>query len=184
MNNGFKISILSWLLHHANRSGTNDKGFYLIKDKLLNKYGQYICNDIQFIRGKICYSCGGTGCVDNGDVYDADCCWNCNGTGWYKRPVWNILKKIRFGKYTFHKPYQKLYKKPITIPNIKGYIQHNRSKYSGFAITVLFLLYERGYIKRYWKGNGVAWRMPWWRPIEEKITHWMPIPKPPENRDG
>jgi len=57
------ITVLSWLLHHANRSLNwgDKKYFYPIKNKILSKYGKYVKYGIQFIEGKKCYTCHGTG---------------------------------------------------------------------------------------------------------------------------
>jgi len=57
------VSILSWLLHHANRNVnySNKKYFYIIKNKILTKFGMHIKYDVQFIAGVRCYSCRGSG---------------------------------------------------------------------------------------------------------------------------
>lgn len=47
---------------------------------------------------------------------------------------------------------------------IEGYINHNRSKYGKLSLNILFLIYEKGYLKRYWKETGNGWRLYWWRP--------------------
>ena len=157
-----KQRILSWLLHHANHKYHNPE-FYTIKNRILKKYGQHIRYDVQFIEGKKCYSCQGSGLfyVEYRGEYDT--CWNCHN-GWYKRPVWNILALVQFGKYTFHQPYQRSYSKPDnSIPIIDGYIDHKRSKHSDFAATVLFLLYEKGYLKRRYR-ETLGWRIRWWLP--------------------
>ena len=147
-----KIRILSWLLHHANRLGKNER-FYLIKNKLLSKYGTHIQYDIQFIDGKQCFACGGTGRYYNYNNEDYEDCFSCT-SGWYKRPVWNILAKIQFGKYQFHQPYKRAYQRPdIQIPLIEGYITHNKSKCSKLALTMLLLLYDKTYLKRMWKSK-------------------------------
>ncbi len=159
---------LSWLLHHANRQGKNEN-FYKIKNRILKKYGKHICYDIQFIPGKKCWTCGGTGVYEyfdifTGKVYDRDFCRHCSD-GWYKRPVWNILAKVRFGKYEFHQPWKRVYEKPDNgIVPFEGYIDHNRSKYGEFALFVLFLCFEKGYLKRWYKMQGHAWCSRWWRP--------------------
>ena len=158
MKNPFTNLVLPWLLHHANRLGRNDH-FYAIKNRMLKKYGKHICYDVQFLEGKECWSCSGTG-----EYYNDVECYSCDGTGWYKLPVWNILAKVQFGKYTFHQPYQRSYKKPDnSIQIIQGYIEHSKTKYSKFALTVLFLLYEKGYLKRYYK-ELIGWRCAWWLP--------------------
>jgi hypothetical protein len=165
-------SILSWLLHHANRK-YNSPEFYTIKNRLLKKYGTHICYDVQFIEGKKCHTCGGTGIYSKyydsyGFVSDVNYCWHCDGTGWYKLPVWNILARLQFGKYTFHQPFQRSYTKPDNnIPVIDGYIEHENSKHSDFAATMLFLIYEKSYLKRWWKSAG-SWYCKWYWP-----RNWM-----------
>lgn len=164
----FFEKVLSWLLHHANREGRNEN-FYAIKNRLLSKYGKHIGYDVQFIEGKKCYSCEGTGEHKkydyHGRVYDVDACYRCYD-GWYKRPTWNILQKVQFGKFIFHQPYQRAYKKPTDIATaiIEGYIEHNRSKHGKLALSVLFLIYERGYVKRWYKETGIGWRCYWYLP--------------------
>ena len=148
-------TLLSWLLHHANRQYRSPE-FYAIKNRLLKKYGKHICYDVQFIEGKKCHSCGGTGIYskhyDNyGFVSGVNYCYNCFN-GWYKRPVWNILARLQFGNYTFHQPYQRSYTKPDNgIKVIEGYIEHNHSKYGEFAAGILFLIYDRKTFKVWWK---------------------------------
>ena len=152
-------TLLSWLLHHANRQYHSPE-FYAIKNRLLKKYGKHICYDVQFIEGKECHSCNGTG-IYIGTRWSAitwgkfvtykETCYNCYN-GWYKRPVWNILARLQFGYYTFHQPYQRSYTKPdIGIKVIEGYIEHNPSKYSEFAAGILFLIYDRKTFKVWWK---------------------------------
>jgi len=174
MSNPIISKILPWLLHHANRLPSDE--FYKIKNNLLKKYGKHICYDVQFIEGKKCYSCGGTGIhvyysEYTGKAYDRDTCWHCIG-GWYKRPVWNILAKVQFGKYTFHQPYERSYTKPDnSIPVIEGYIDHNVSKYSDLALTVLYLLYRKGYVKL-WIKQSVRMRMIRIENYFNRYSHW------------
>lgn len=161
------LNILSWLLHHANRKHKSPE-FYAIKTRILKKYGTHRCYDVQFIEGKKCYSCTGTGMHSKYDVYlhkwYEEECWNCH-SGWFKRPVWNILSKVEFGKYTFHQPYQRSYSKPANdIGIIDGYIEHNESKYSDFAAFILFQIYDfNGYWRRYYQ-SIYGFRVMWWLP--------------------
>lgn len=139
-----KITLLSFLLHHANRLG-KDAEFYTIKNRILKQNGTHLCYDVQFIQGKECFSCDGTGIYkvwdDDEDIKGIEECWNCYN-GWYKRPTWNILAKIQFGKYTFHQPYKRVYSKPdITVPLIEGYISHTPAKFAPLAKFILFALY-------------------------------------------
>lgn len=162
-----KIHILSWLLHRANRQ-TKSAEFYRIKDRILSQYGTFIGYDVQFIEGKKCFSCHGSGIYHGFDEYSgndfSDICFRCYN-GWYKRPVWNILSRIRLGKYIFHKPFKRAYKKPeISQPIIQGYIEHTPARYGALVLHILFLIYEKGYLKRYWKSAGFGWRVYWWLP--------------------
>jgi len=162
-----KILILSWLLHHANREWKDDH-FYEVKNFILKKYGKLISYDVQYIEGKKCFSCGGTGIhyyySSSGKAYDSDSCWCCYN-GWYKRPTWNILKVIQFGKYTFHQPWQRVYEKPdINSPFIEGYIDHSPSKYGKRARFILFCLYEHGFIWRWYNMLGWGFALKWWLP--------------------
>ena len=163
-----KILILSRLLHHANRHSKSEH-FYAIKKQLLAKYGVFKQYDVQFIEGKKCFSCRGTGIYHSFDLNTgnewSDTCWHCSG-GWFKRPVWNILEKLQFGKYTFHQPWQRSYTKPnITVKVIEGYIDHRLSKHGQLALDILFILYDR---KRWWaewkKNIGFGYRVRWWHP--------------------
>ena len=132
-----------------------DQHFYKIKNKILLKYSTFISYDTQFIEGKKCFSCNGTGLHEHYD-YDDDesyfeACYNCH-SGWYKLPTWNILKKVKFGKYIFYQPYQRMYKKPdISSILINGYIKHEKSKYSKFALIILFLFFDKEYISRLYR---------------------------------
>ena len=162
-----KKHILSWLLHRANRQ-TKSKEFYLIKDRILRRHGTIIGYDVQFIEGKKCHSCHGTGIYRGNNEYSGkdytDVCWRCNN-GWYKLPVWNTLYRIRFGKYIFHRPYMRAYKAPeINQPLIQGYIEHTEAKYGALALFILCLIYEKGYLKRYWNTAGYGLRVYWWQP--------------------
>jgi len=99
-------SIISWLLHHANRQGP-DQYFYKVKHKILNSGGaRHLGYDLQFIGGKKCYSCGGSGKFFKWDHYES--CWNCHD-GWYKRPRWNYLEKVEYGRYIFHQPFKSVH---------------------------------------------------------------------------
>jgi len=154
-----KISVVSFLLHHANRLGKDAEFYDTIKNRILKQYGTHLCYDVQFIEGKECFSCDGTGIyeevadgftIDDEDAILQIACHNCYD-GWYKRPTWNILAKIQFGMYTFHQPYKRVYSKPdITIPLIEGYISHTPSRFAPLAKFILFAIYNwRGFKLRY-----------------------------------
>lgn len=141
---------------------------YAIKDKLLQKYGKPIDNEVQFIDGKKCWSCNGTG------IYHAfyhnrwhhESCYHCN-RGWFKRPQWILLQVYELGKYRFHRPLQRLYsiENPYLIPHkIEGYIDHRYSQYGDYYLMLLYLLFDRKAFRDYIKGIGIGWRSYWWYP--------------------
>jgi hypothetical protein len=154
--------ILSWILHRANRE-TKLPEFYAIKNSILKKYGKHLGYDVQFIEGKKCFTCGGGG-IYYGYSQDVECN-RCDGTGWYKLPVWNILERVQFGKYIFHQPFKRAYKKPdISVAPIDGYIEHTRAKYGALSLTILFLLYNRKAISKQYRDFGMGWRYYWYWP--------------------
>lgn len=153
--------ILGWLLHHANRHSRAPQ-FYAIKKRVLAAYGKVIGQDIQFIAGKVCRRCDGTGEVDVdcwGDYLGADQsedCYACDGTGWWKSPKVVTLDRVQLGKYTFHQPVHTAWRLLNELPEnaIKGPIRHTPTKYGEFCLRVLILLYNpamfyRHYIKPY-----------------------------------
>jgi hypothetical protein len=169
-------AILSWLLHHANRE-TKMEEFYRIKDRILTRYGKVIGYDVQFIEGKICHSCNGTGVYKKyswytGKVYEIESCNRC-WRGWYKPNTWILLQRIRLGRYIFHKPLQretKFKKNPfkevdgwqVSNEVISGYIDHNRTKHGKDALVILYLLYDwKRYWKRWYQTIGRGWYCHW-----------------------
>lgn len=164
--------ILSFLLHYANRNASSEY-FYKVKNTILAKHGEHIGYDIQFIEGKECWSCEGTGIYKGYNYRDGwykAPCFKCY-SGWYKRPTWNILAVLKLGKYTFHQPFQRVYEKPVDFEGkmIDGYIHHSRTKYGDLAVFILCLIYERGYLKRYWQQSGTGWYCYWYYP-----ENWLP----------
>lgn len=115
------------LLHIANSCPPADKKnrerFYAMKQRILRWFGTEDGYDLQHIPGKMCWSCEGTG-----GLYEPHGCYKCDGDGWFKAPVWVLLKRWKFGRYSFHEPIQRLYQKPDTNsharPIISGYIEH------------------------------------------------------------
>lgn len=158
---------LSFLLHLANRQG-KDENFYKIKNKLLKRYSSHIGYDVQYIEGKDCFSCDGTGIYKRFLYPFGTCgyenvpCYNCDN-GWYKKPCWNILERVKFGEYIFHQPLRRTFEKPDITPHINGYIEHEKHKYGWIAKSILFLLFEKGYLNRYYK-NVYGWRSYWYYP--------------------
>jgi hypothetical protein len=164
-----KKLVLSWLLHHANRYYKSEY-FYSLKKELLAKYGSHLGYDVQFIEGKKCWSCDGTGTYAGHHYYSGiitkEPCYNCY-SGWYKRHEWNILEVIQFGKYTFHQPWKRVNEKPtIAIRhNIEGYISHKSSYWSLFSRCVLYFIYRRADYGDKWtlKLKRNAYRVYWFK---------------------
>jgi hypothetical protein len=164
-----KTTVLSWLLHHANREYKSEH-FYHVKNMLLKKYGSHAGYDLQHIEGKKCYTCGGSGIYTgyywSGEQWH-DSCNRCYG-GWYKLPQYNILERVKFGNFIFHQPYKRFSKNPegefAGLNKIDGYVYHSYTPYGPAARHILFLLYESGYLKRYYKNAGIGWRTQWWLP--------------------
>lgn len=173
-----KKIILSYLLHLANREG-KDEHFYKIKKKLLKKYSNHIGYDVQYIEGKECFTCNGTGIYKKSyyqftmNWVEDEPCYNCYN-GWYKKPCWNILERVKFGEYIFHQPYMRVFEKPPISTNIEGYINHKKHKYGWLAKFTLLLLFEKGYIRRYYQ-NVIVWRLNWYYPRNwlHTICYWI-----------
>lgn len=164
-----KIKTLSWLLHHGNRYNKNEN-FYRIKKQLLLKYGKLTEYEYQYIEGKSCWSCEGTGIYHKYYFFDKrqtkEQCWSCCGTGQYKQECWNQLAVYSFGKYTFHIPYSRQFTKPpIGVRVFEGYISHSSSYWSRFAQIVIMTLFDfKGYRKSWRTQLGGGWRSWAWRP--------------------
>ncbi len=167
-----KVRILSWLLYHANRKPSGE--FYDIKNRILGKYGEHICYDVQHFNPVECNTCHGTGKFKCSWKLP-ETCWSCGGTGWYKPESWVILARVRFGNYDcFHRPLNRVTERPeFSNPMIESYIEKTPTKYSEFALFVLFLIYEKGYLKRWYREAGHGWRCHWWEPrnIPSNLVH-------------
>lgn len=161
--------MLPLLLHHANRTCKSTE-FYAIKDKILGKHGVTIGYDVQHIEGKRCHACGGSGVWYSEWSDFADVCNRCY-SGWYKRPMWVLLSRKKYGRYIFHKPIERKYglKNPyFEIPGAKridGYVDHRYSRYGYLAVLILFLIYNRQAAKEYFHDMGLGFRTQWWRPM-------------------
>lgn len=185
-----KRLVLSLLLHHANRCDDRRDEFYPIKSRILQRYGMEVGYDIQNIPGKKCYSCGGTGqharcsMYPPYKAYDWDSCWHCIG-GWYKLPQWICLARIRFGRYTFHRPLKREHKvknpwteeemgwKVMDRPVIKGYIDHTESWFSEWALLIIFRIYDRKVYHAYWPELKGRTRYRWSRFTQR--LHWKSL---------
>lgn len=155
-----KKLILSFLLHHANR-GYKCEIFYSIKDKILTKYGVCVGHDFQKIEGKKCWSCDGTGIYHG--FFSKETCYHCYGDGWYRKQHWNVLRRVKFGKYTFHKPIDRIYKAPeVGSVIIDGYVNHDDTKWTYQARNILYFMYDRkAFIARKKREFGMGRYEPW-----------------------
>jgi hypothetical protein len=161
--------MIPYLLHHANRSCKWPE-FYAIKDRLLAN-AEVVGYDVQYIEGKRCHACGGSGVWHSLYSNFSDICNRCYG-GWYKRPMRVLLERKRFGRFVFHKPIDRKYgNEPYEIPvgmtvnHIEGYISHSYSRYSFLAVLILFLIYDRVAAKKYFYEMGMGFRVRWWLPM-------------------
>lgn len=139
--------MIARLLHIANSCPPANRNrkerFYAMKQRILQRFGTEDGHDIQYIPGKICFSCEGTG-----GLYEPHGCWKCDGDGWFKSTVWVVLKRWKLGKYTFHEPIKRHYRKPEEAsshdrPMIEGYVEHasyswKQVRRSQFILAMLF----------------------------------------------
>ncbi len=168
--------IMGWLLNQANRYEKNEY-YYAVKNKVIKQFGTYVCTDVQHIEGKECYTCGGSGVYVGYNYHGhqfTDGCYHCYN-GWYKRPMWVLLEKYQVGNYYFHQPKQKVYENPQIPVNINGYISHDTSKYGAYAAFLLYMIYEKGYLKRWYKSAGMGWYIKWYYPknLPHTIVHFI-----------
>lgn len=158
-------------MHLANRERVKEP-WYTLKAKLCAKYGVNNGYDMQYLHGKECHSCNGTGMyirhVGFGST-QPERCWNCT-KGWYKTPRLVVLERIKVGRHVFHRPVasQNTFMGPehpdLPTVHIMGYVDHRKHKRGWLAFTLLFLLFAR---KEYWayvKTWGKGWRCSWWIP--------------------
>lgn len=171
-----QILTLSTLLHYANLSASSDR-FYALKNRLLDRYGRAVGYDVQYLGGKECWSCDGSGVY-----WTRQTCYSCDGTGWHKWPVWNVLLKRKFGRYTFHTPVKRCYSKkelgtfvsdnfhlwkgdPMPDDQFTGYVDHRHFRWSEPALIVLYLLCDREQLKYPDLRSGLGWGCKWWLPL-------------------
>lgn len=171
-------TLISTLLYHANKYPylVDKKRFYEIKSALVRMYGKSIGYDLQYIEGKSCHACYGTGNHEkygwHGEVYGVEDCWHCDGDGWYKNPQYNILERYQFGKYVFHQPIKRFYSKRAfdesvyaveVSERIEGYIKH--SKGNRFLAHLFCFIYMRDkWITEQKNQIGKGYYRTWWRP--------------------
>lgn len=164
--------MIARLLHIANSCPPASKArrdrFYAMKSRILNWFGTEDGYDLQYIEGKRCWSCEGTG-----GLYEPHGCWKCGGDGWFKPPVWILLKRWKFGGYSFHEPLQRYYRKPEmhehAKPMIVGYVEHvsypwEKVQRARFILALLFdwkLLWsetDNWSIRRWWIRRAMSRR--------------------------
>lgn len=158
-----KIFILSRFLFHANRyyfGGVREKTvFYSIKNELLERFGEKIGQDLQFIEGKECWSCEGTGLFRKHTWHGSwwESCWHCTN-GMYKRAFWSLLECVKFGSFVFHRPVRRIYDPVELLPiqhiptRFHGYISHKYTYWSESCAYLLVWYYRRSEIKHFSSG--------------------------------
>lgn len=100
--------------------------FYLLKNVLLERYGDVYGYDVQAIEHK-CYRCHGNGCM------------YCVG-GIYDKKVYYLQRYI-VNEHCFHRPVVQPFLTGPQIGIIKGYVQHEQPKYD-VTLSYLLLLYK------------------------------------------
>ncbi|MEC7753800.1 MAG: hypothetical protein VYB44_07205 [Bacteroidota bacterium] len=140
--------IIGEILHLANRDIPEKykTQFYKIKNKLVDKYGVKVGQDIQHIKQQ-CWSCRDG--VFHSDWKEPETCWSCGGTGIY-REEWNRLDKYQVGRHFFHQPIERMFiYDPLfdgeAKPIIQGYIRHQKPKYRIGLEMAYWLLLIYGY---------------------------------------
>ena len=148
--------MIPWLLHLANTDpGPSPcESFYVFKEAILRKRGTFDGHDMQEIE-KECW----------GSYYQDYChgkgCRKCGGTGIYDR-FWVRLERWKYGRYTFHIPAGRTWKKPDSV-QIKGYVEHkNYGIAANEAKLWLYLLFGQfGMIWREMKSHAYCHNR-WW----------------------
>lgn len=158
--------MIARMLHIANSypSEVDKVRFYAMKSRILLRFAKHDGIDVQHIPGKQCFGCGGSGTWYHTYSGDPDECDNCCGTGWYKSPKWVILDRYKLGRFVFHSPRERLYRKPdieCERPQISGYIEHRNYSWRaiGWSHFILYLLFDWRLIRKMvvskWKRNGL-----------------------------
>lgn len=160
------IGRLMWL---ANSEGKGQV-WYSLKEKLCKKFGKVIGTDVQYLSGKECYSCNGTGKYykydwrNDGGYYES--CYHCYN-GWYKRPMIVLLDRISVGRHVFHRPATRHYlereleQSELPPGAITGYIEHERKKNGWIAFIILYIVFDwKGY-KAIVRSKGIGYCDKW-----------------------
>lgn len=141
--------LIGWLMRHAN-TGLRTHTWYNVKDRLCDRFGVPDGCDVQVMPAKVCHSCDGTGRYRKyigGGMHEKVSCWNCGATGIYQNVTYVKLHRTMVGAHVFHRPGAS-----TTSPHlasfwaakhrIEGRIEHKRTRWSGFCLWVLFMLFD------------------------------------------
>ena len=140
------IGKLLYLANSRPPSGKDRKErFYAMKQRICERFGTPDGFDVQHFAGKRCFSCYGTGIYRSEYSDYQNYCYKCNGSGWFKRERWVVLKRWRIGQRIFHQPDGVSYEAPNPpLRTIEGFIEH---AYHGFwheeAAMLLALMFDR-----------------------------------------
>ncbi|OQA11751.1 MAG: hypothetical protein BWY67_00738 [Bacteroidetes bacterium ADurb.Bin397] len=124
--------------------------FYLLKDKILTKYGHRNDYDLQTIK-QTCNSCDGTGKFKCHWKH-TETCWSCLGDGVFRiKKI--ILERWLINGNLFHKPLGEFIYTPFSgiIKNeIQGYIRHERVEGNPhYCLYYLMWNYDRDMFFKY-----------------------------------
>ena len=111
--------------------------FYLLKDKILTKYGHRNDYDLQIIK-QTCNSCDGTG-IFKSDWKPRESCWSCGGDGVFRRKK-IILERWLLNGNLFHKPLGLL--GGVLTPKVTPFNQNESIPFSGIIKNEI-----QGYIR-------------------------------------
>lgn len=141
--------MLSLLLHIANSSPIDKELFYAMKTRILQRFARDDGLDLQVLPGKHCWGCDGSGLYYHTYSGDADECYRCGGSGWYRWPTYVTLRRWRLGPRVFHQPIDRCYgTMPIgLVPKvqIEGYVTHRRYSFRAvrWSTLTLGLIFDR-----------------------------------------
>lgn len=118
--------------------------FYLLKDKILRKYGKQNDYDLQVIK-QTCWSCEGTG-VFRSDWKLAETCWSCGGDGVFRTKK-ILLERWLINGNLFHIPNREVSSvgSNYIVKNIiQGYIRHeNKEGNPQYCLYYLMWNYDK-----------------------------------------
>lgn len=163
--------LIGYLTMVANTYGAKNL-WYPLKQKICDKYGTQAGYDIQYLEGKKCHSCNGTGLYMRHSFRSSyyESCYRCYN-GWYKQPRYVLLERRDIGGYIFHKPIKSVLKQSELsehdIPSaitITGYIERKEHKYAWIVFPMMLLLLDFSGYQTWLKGIGLGWRLQWYKP--------------------